>query len=142
MKFACLPILGTQTILIKNSSYNIWHPLQAMIATVSCAESSKEETMSTLNYAQKTKSIVNKAKINEEEEAATIRELQTEIEIIRKCECQKILTIQILLWYHLRIKKTAKIWPKPTSLWKFSKTRSSIKAKWPIFQRLFVFKIP
>ena len=53
--------------------------------------------MSTLNYAQKTKSIVNKAKINEEEEAATIRELQTEIEIIRKCECQKILTIQILL---------------------------------------------
>jgi len=40
--------------------------------------------MSTLHYAQKAKSIVNNAKVNEEEEAATIRELQKEIELLKK----------------------------------------------------------
>ena len=56
----------------------------AMIATVSCAASCKDETLSTLHYAQKAKAIVNNAKVNEEEEAATIRELQKEIELLKK----------------------------------------------------------
>ncbi|CAG5112900.1 Oidioi.mRNA.OKI2018_I69.chr2.g7065.t1.cds [Oikopleura dioica] len=56
----------------------------AMIASVSPAASSLEETLSTLNYAKTAKAIVNKATVNEEIEAATIRDLQREIELLKK----------------------------------------------------------
>jgi hypothetical protein len=56
----------------------------AMIASVSPALSSLEETLSTLNYAKTAKTIVNKATVNEEIEASTIRDLQREIELLKR----------------------------------------------------------
>ena len=44
----------------------------------------KEETLSTLNYAQIAQKIINVATVNEEVKAVTIRQLQLEIEELRK----------------------------------------------------------
>ncbi|NXN91305.1 KIF14 protein, partial [Rhinopomastus cyanomelas] len=51
----------------------------AMIATVSPAASSTEETLSTLRYAKQACSIVNVAKVNEDLNVRLIRELRAEI---------------------------------------------------------------
>ncbi|KFV39119.1 Kinesin-like KIF14, partial [Tyto alba] len=58
----------------------------AMIATVSPAASSTEETLSTLRYAKQACSIINIAKVNEDVNARLIRELKTEIEKLKAAQ--------------------------------------------------------
>ncbi|XP_028664983.2 kinesin-like protein KIF14 isoform X2 [Erpetoichthys calabaricus] len=55
----------------------------AMIATVSPAAVSLEETLSTLRYAKQARKIVNVAKINEDPSSRIIRDLKAEIEKLR-----------------------------------------------------------
>ncbi|XP_063263748.1 kinesin-like protein KIF14 [Prinia subflava] len=54
-----------------------------MIATVSPAASSTEETLSTLRYAKQACSIINTAKVNEDVNVRLIRELKAEIEKLK-----------------------------------------------------------
>ncbi|KAK3542444.1 hypothetical protein QTP86_025898 [Hemibagrus guttatus] len=56
----------------------------AMIATVSPAADNYDETLSTLRYADRAKSIVNHAVINEDPNARIIRELREEVEKLRE----------------------------------------------------------
>ncbi|KFV19412.1 Kinesin-like KIF14, partial [Tauraco erythrolophus] len=58
----------------------------AMIATVSPAASSTEETLSTLRYARQACSIINIAKVNEDVNAKLIRELKAEIEKLKAAQ--------------------------------------------------------
>ncbi|NXN63590.1 KIF14 protein, partial [Himantopus himantopus] len=58
----------------------------AMIATVSPAASSTEETLSTLRYAKQACSIFNIAKVNEDVNAKLIRELKAEIEKLKAAQ--------------------------------------------------------
>ncbi|NXG54155.1 KIF14 protein, partial [Hemiprocne comata] len=58
----------------------------AMIATVSPAASSIEETLSTLRYAEQACSIFNIAKVNEDVNAKLIRELKAEIEKLKAAQ--------------------------------------------------------
>ncbi|NXP49511.1 KIF14 protein, partial [Heliornis fulica] len=58
----------------------------AMIATVSPAASSTEETLSTLRYAKQACSIINIAKVNEDMNAKLIRELKAEIEKLKAAQ--------------------------------------------------------
>lgn len=55
-----------------------------MIATVSPAADNYDETLSTLRYADRAKSIVNHAVINEDPNARIIRELREEVEKLRE----------------------------------------------------------
>uniref|UniRef100_A0A8D1LRL2 Kinesin-like protein KIF14 n=1 Tax=Sus scrofa TaxID=9823 RepID=A0A8D1LRL2_PIG len=55
----------------------------SMVATVSPAASSVEETLSTLRYAAQARTIVNVAKVNEDMSARLIRELKAEIEKLK-----------------------------------------------------------
>ncbi|KAJ3059644.1 hypothetical protein HDU99_006258, partial [Rhizoclosmatium hyalinum] len=55
-----------------------------MLATVSPAESSNEETLSTLRYAERAKKIVNRAIVNEDETGRAVRLLREEVEMLRK----------------------------------------------------------
>ncbi|NXP69209.1 KIF14 protein, partial [Chloropsis cyanopogon] len=57
-----------------------------MIATVSPAASSTEETLSTLRYAKQACSIINVAKVNEDVNVKLIRELKAEIEKLRAAQ--------------------------------------------------------
>uniref|UniRef100_A0A7N4PWK8 StAR-related lipid transfer protein 9 n=1 Tax=Sarcophilus harrisii TaxID=9305 RepID=A0A7N4PWK8_SARHA len=54
-----------------------------MVATVSPANSSYSETMSTLRYASSAKSIINKPRVNEDANVKLIRELREEIERLK-----------------------------------------------------------
>lgn len=54
-----------------------------MVATVSPAADNYEETLSTLRYADRAKSIVNHAVVNEDPNARIIRELREEVEKLR-----------------------------------------------------------
>ncbi|XP_059207724.1 kinesin-like protein KIF13B isoform X3 [Centropristis striata] len=56
----------------------------AMVATVSPAADNYEETLSTLRYADRAKSIVNHAVVNEDPNARIIRELREEVEKLRE----------------------------------------------------------
>uniref|UniRef100_G1N2M9 Kinesin-like protein KIF14 n=1 Tax=Meleagris gallopavo TaxID=9103 RepID=G1N2M9_MELGA len=58
----------------------------AMIATISPAASSTEETLSTLRYAKQACSIINMAKVNEDVNAKLIRELRAEIEKLKAAQ--------------------------------------------------------
>ncbi|XP_010178863.1 PREDICTED: kinesin-like protein KIF14, partial [Mesitornis unicolor] len=58
----------------------------AMIATVSPAASSTEETLSTLRYAKQACSIINIAKVNEDVNAKLIKELKAEIEKLKAAQ--------------------------------------------------------
>ncbi|NWW84539.1 KIF14 protein, partial [Rhynochetos jubatus] len=58
----------------------------AMIATVSPAASSTEETLSTLRFAKQACSIINIAKVNEDVNAKLIRELKAEIEKLKAAQ--------------------------------------------------------
>ncbi|XP_010005094.1 PREDICTED: kinesin-like protein KIF14 [Chaetura pelagica] len=58
----------------------------AMIATISPAASSIEETLSTLRYAKQACSIFNIAKVNEDVNAKLIRELKAEIEKLKAAQ--------------------------------------------------------
>ncbi|XP_041863265.1 kinesin-like protein KIF14 isoform X2 [Melanotaenia boesemani] len=58
----------------------------AMIATVSPAGSNMEESLSTLRYAQKARTIINVAKVNEDTSAKLIRELKAEVEKLRAAQ--------------------------------------------------------
>ncbi|KFV78697.1 Kinesin-like KIF14, partial [Struthio camelus australis] len=58
----------------------------AMIATISPAASSIEETLSTLRYAKQACSIINVAKVNEDVNAKLIRELKAEIEKLKAAQ--------------------------------------------------------
>ncbi|XP_036133400.1 kinesin-like protein KIF14 isoform X2 [Molossus molossus] len=58
----------------------------AMIATVSPAASSAEETLSTLRYARQARSIVNVARVNEDASAQLIRDLKAEIEKLKAAQ--------------------------------------------------------
>uniref|UniRef100_A0A8D1IF74 Kinesin-like protein KIF14 n=1 Tax=Sus scrofa TaxID=9823 RepID=A0A8D1IF74_PIG len=55
----------------------------SMVATISPAASSVEETLSTLRYAAQARTIVNVAKVNEDMSAKLIRELKAEIEKLK-----------------------------------------------------------
>ncbi|XP_027527668.1 kinesin-like protein KIF14 isoform X2 [Neopelma chrysocephalum] len=57
-----------------------------MIATVSPAASSMEETLSTLRYAKQACSIINIAKVNEDVNVKLIRELKAEIERMKAAQ--------------------------------------------------------
>ncbi|NXK36537.1 KIF14 protein, partial [Piprites chloris] len=57
-----------------------------MIATVSPAASSTEETLSTLRYAKQACSIINIAKVNEDVNVKLIRELKAEIERMKAAQ--------------------------------------------------------
>ncbi|NWS86376.1 KIF14 protein, partial [Toxostoma redivivum] len=57
-----------------------------MIATVSPASSSTEETLSTLRYAKQACSIINIAKVNEDVNVKLIRELKAEIEKLKAAQ--------------------------------------------------------
>ncbi|NWI35872.1 KIF14 protein, partial [Picathartes gymnocephalus] len=57
-----------------------------MIATVSPAASSMEETLSTLRYAKQACSIINIAKVNEDVNVKLIRELKAEIEKLKAAQ--------------------------------------------------------
>ncbi|NWU36088.1 KIF14 protein, partial [Hylia prasina] len=57
-----------------------------MIATVSPAASSTEETLSTLRYAKQACSIINTAKVNEDVNVKLIRELKAEIEKLKAAQ--------------------------------------------------------
>ncbi|XP_060034494.1 kinesin-like protein KIF14 [Erinaceus europaeus] len=83
----------------------------AMIATISAAASSIEETLSTLRYASQARMIVNVAKVNEDMNAKLIRELKAEIEKLKAAQrnsrnidperyrlcCQEITTLRMKL---------------------------------------------
>ncbi|XP_068599631.1 kinesin-like protein KIF14 [Brachionichthys hirsutus] len=58
----------------------------AMIATLSPAGSNIEESLSTLRYAQKARTIINVAKVNEDTSAKLIRELKAEVEKLRAAQ--------------------------------------------------------
>ncbi|XDB58875.1 hypothetical protein ABFV05_012491 [Capra hircus] len=58
----------------------------AMVAAVSPAGSSVEETLSTLRYAAQARSIVTAARVNEDLSAALIRELKAEIEKLKAAQ--------------------------------------------------------
>ena len=54
-----------------------------MISAVSPSADDYDETLSTLRYADRAKRIVNKARVNEDEHAGTIRELRDELDALR-----------------------------------------------------------
>jgi chromosome segregation ATPase len=54
-----------------------------MLATISSAAVHAEETMSTLRYAERAKSIQNRAVVNEDPNEKAVRELQNEVERLR-----------------------------------------------------------
>ncbi|KAG8554262.1 hypothetical protein GDO81_003736 [Engystomops pustulosus] len=58
----------------------------AMIATISPASVNLEETLSTLRYATKARNIINVARINEDSNAALIRELKSEIDKLKAAQ--------------------------------------------------------
>ncbi|XP_077566628.1 kinesin-like protein KIF13B [Stigmatopora nigra] len=58
--------------------------LTAMVATISPAADNYDETLSTLRYADRAKSIVNHAVVNEDPNARIIRELREEVEKLRE----------------------------------------------------------
>ncbi|KAM5300671.1 kinesin-like protein KIF14 isoform 2-T2 [Glossophaga mutica] len=58
----------------------------AMVATVSPAASSVEETLSTLRYARQARSIVNVARVNEDASVQLIRDLKAEIEKLKAAQ--------------------------------------------------------
>ncbi len=55
-----------------------------MVANIGPADYNFDETLSTLRYANRAKSIQNKPKINEDPKDAMIRQYQEEIEILRQ----------------------------------------------------------
>ncbi|NXO37640.1 KIF14 protein, partial [Locustella ochotensis] len=63
-----------------------------MIATVSPAASSTEETLSTLRYAKQACSIINTAKVNEDVNVKLIRELKAEIEKLKAAQKSSLTT--------------------------------------------------
>uniref|UniRef100_A0A674NYK7 Kinesin family member 13B n=1 Tax=Takifugu rubripes TaxID=31033 RepID=A0A674NYK7_TAKRU len=56
----------------------------AMVATISPAADNYDETLSTLRYADRAKSIINHAVVNEDPNARIIRELREEVEKLRE----------------------------------------------------------
>jgi len=56
----------------------------AMLATISPSADNYDETLSTLRYADRAKSIVNHAVINEDPNARIIRELREEVEKLKE----------------------------------------------------------
>jgi uncharacterized membrane protein YukC len=55
-----------------------------MLAALSPADYNYEETLSTLRYADRAKSIKNKPKINEDPKDALLREYESEISELKK----------------------------------------------------------
>lgn len=55
-----------------------------MVATISPAADNYDETLSTLRYADRAKSIVNHAVVNEDPNARIIRELREEVEKLKE----------------------------------------------------------
>lgn len=55
-----------------------------MVATISPSADNYDETLSTLRYADRAKSIVNHAVVNEDPNARIIRELREEVEKLRE----------------------------------------------------------
>ncbi|XP_013386504.1 kinesin-like protein KIF16B [Lingula anatina] len=58
-----------------------------MIATITPADTYYNETLSTLRYAQRAKSIINKPTVNEDNNVRLIRELRNEIERLKQLLC-------------------------------------------------------
>uniref|UniRef100_A0A803WGG2 Kinesin-like protein n=1 Tax=Ficedula albicollis TaxID=59894 RepID=A0A803WGG2_FICAL len=74
-----------------------------MIATISPASSSYNETMSTLRYAANAKNIINKPRVNEDANVKLIRELREEIDRLKamlmsfELVCSNISLLELLL---------------------------------------------
>ncbi|NXH88062.1 KIF14 protein, partial [Edolisoma coerulescens] len=87
---------GKKTFIPYRESVLTWYVLlkeslggnsqTTMIATVSPAASSTEETLSTLRYAKQACSIINIAKVNEDVNVKLIRELKAEIEKLKAAQ--------------------------------------------------------
>ncbi|NXC56146.1 KIF14 protein, partial [Aleadryas rufinucha] len=87
---------GKKTFIPYRESVLTWYVLlkeslggnsqTTMIATVSPAASSTEETLSTLRYAKQACSIINMAKVNEDVNVKLIRELKAEIEKLKAAQ--------------------------------------------------------
>jgi uncharacterized membrane protein YukC len=78
-----------------------------MIANVSPADYNYEETLSTLRYADRAKSIKNQPKINQDPKDALLREYADEIKRL-KDELQKINTMPKLSVRNVTARKTAR----------------------------------
>lgn len=74
-----------------------------MIANIGPADYNYDETLSTLRYANRAKSIKCKPRINEDPKDAKIREYQEEIENLRKALASKVGGILINEYYSLSI---------------------------------------
>ena len=59
-----------------------------MVAALSPADYNYEETLSTLHYANRAKSIKNKPRINEDPKDALLKEYETEIKMLREMLAQ------------------------------------------------------
>lgn len=68
-----------------------------MVATISPAADNYDETLSTLRYADRAKSIVNHAVVNEDPNARIIRELREEVEKLREQLTEA--EVQTLAWF-------------------------------------------
>ena len=77
------PFLSNEKVLTHILKHSLGGNSQtAIIAAISPAAANKDETLSTLNYAQIAQRIVNTATVNEEVKAVTIRPvLKYELEI-------------------------------------------------------------
>ena len=59
-----------------------------MVAALSPADYNYEETLSTLHYANRAKSIKNKPRINEDPKDALLKEYESEIKMLREMLAQ------------------------------------------------------
>lgn len=79
-----------------------------MVATVSPAADNYDETLSTLRYADRAKSIVNHAVVNEDPNARIIRELREEVEKLRDQLTQAEVGTFYFLFFYLCCCKRSK----------------------------------
>lgn len=61
-----------------------WFFLCRQVANLGPADYNYDETISTLRYANRAKNIKNKARINEDPKDALLRQLQEEMEMLKK----------------------------------------------------------
>ncbi|XP_007933516.1 stAR-related lipid transfer protein 9 [Orycteropus afer afer] len=102
-----------------------------MVATVSPAHTSYNETMSTLRYASNAKNIINKPRVNEDANVKLIRELREEIERLKAMllsfELRNFSSLneekdenlkELVLQNELKINQLSKDWSQKWSDWK------------------------
>lgn len=68
-----------------------------MVATISPSADNYDETLSALRYADRAKSIINHAVVNEDPNARIIRELREEVEKLR----EQLTEAEVQTWFSL-----------------------------------------